>query len=64
MAQICPWSSTSATRLEFADAAFDGCRTERVLQHVADPRTAVLEMIRVAKPGGWIVCCEPDWGRW
>ena len=50
-----------ASTLNFADASFDGCRTERVLQHVDDPRAVVAEMVRVAKPGGRVVCLEPDW---
>lgn len=50
-----------AAALDFADASFDGCRTERVLQHVSDPRAVVGEMVRVTKPGGRVVCLEPDW---
>jgi ubiquinone/menaquinone biosynthesis C-methylase UbiE len=45
-----------------ADATFDACRVERTLQHVADPRRVVAEMVRVAKPGARIVAMEPDWG--
>lgn len=50
-----------AGQLAFRDAAFDACRAERVLQHVADPGRAVEEMIRVLRPGGYLVCFEPDW---
>ena len=50
-----------AERLPFGDGSFDACRAERVLQHVSDPGGAVAEMVRVLRPGGRIVCFEPDW---
>lgn len=51
-----------AHSLEFADGSFDGCRVERVLQHLADPQQVVLEMARVTRSGGSVVAFEPDWG--
>jgi SAM-dependent methyltransferase len=50
-----------AHSLPFADFMFDACRVERTLQHVADPRQIVAEMVRVAKPGARLVAFEPDW---
>lgn len=50
-----------AHHLDFADESFDGCRTERTLQHVTDPARALGEMVRVARPGARIVVAEPDW---
>jgi SAM-dependent methyltransferase len=51
-----------AHRLPFPDAAFDGSRTERVLQHLSDPRQALRELARVTRPGGLIVVGpDPDW---
>lgn len=49
--------------LPFADGTFDGCRVERVLQHLADPQQAVLEMARVTRSCGRVVAFEPDWGN-
>jgi ubiquinone/menaquinone biosynthesis C-methylase UbiE len=46
--------------LPFADATFDGCRTERVLIHSNDPAQALREMVRVIRPGGLVVVVEPD----
>jgi ubiquinone/menaquinone biosynthesis C-methylase UbiE len=50
-----------AERLEFPDGSFDGCRAERVLQHVEQPGHVVAEMARVLRPGGRMVVLEPDW---
>ncbi|MEU3752965.1 methyltransferase domain-containing protein [Streptomyces olivoreticuli] len=47
-------------RLPFKGAAFDGAWADRVLQHVEDPDRALEEMLRVIRPGGRIVVCDPD----
>ncbi|MBO1752064.1 methyltransferase domain-containing protein [Actinotalea sp. BY-33] len=47
--------------LPLADATVDRVRTDRVLQHVVDPRRAVDEVRRVLRPGGRAVFAEPDW---
>jgi SAM-dependent methyltransferase len=46
--------------LPFAKAALGGVRTDRVLQHVADPDRAIDELARVLRPGGRAVLAEPD----
>jgi SAM-dependent methyltransferase len=51
-------------RLPFAQATFDGCRIERVLQHVIDPATVVGEAGRVVRSGGMLAVFEPDWTSW
>ncbi len=51
-----------AAALPLADGAADGCRCERVLQHVDDPGAVVREMARVVRPGGVVLAAEPDWG--
>jgi ubiquinone/menaquinone biosynthesis C-methylase UbiE len=50
-----------AHELEFADATFAACWSERVLQHLADPGRAIGQMVRVLKPGGRVVVFEPDY---
>ena len=50
-----------ATRLPYGDGSFDGCRIDRVLQHIADPAAAIREMVRVLRPGGRLVAFDNDW---
>jgi SAM-dependent methyltransferase len=50
------------TQLAAADGAFDGAYSERVLQHLDDPRPAVAELVRVTRPGGRIAVIDTDWG--
>ncbi|NJL64550.1 MAG: methyltransferase domain-containing protein [Methylacidiphilales bacterium] len=51
-----------AQNLPFPDNNFDGCRAERLLQHLDNPQRAIAEMVRVAKPGAHVVAAEPDYG--
>lgn len=48
-------------QLSFEDRTFDGCRADRVLQHLHDPRGALTEMRRVTRPGGRLTVSDPDW---
>jgi len=47
-------------KLPFADDSFDSCRSERVFQHVEDVTQLLSEMIRVTKPGGYVVVADTD----
>lgn len=49
-----------ALSLPFADARFDFMTCQTVLIHVSDPLRAIREMLRVLKPGGSLLCVEPD----
>lgn len=51
-----------ALQLPFEPNVFDSCRSERLFQHLVEPERALSEMIRVTKPGGWIVVVDADWG--
>jgi demethylmenaquinone methyltransferase/2-methoxy-6-polyprenyl-1,4-benzoquinol methylase len=47
-----------ALALPFASAAFDVVTISFGLRNVADPDSALAEMLRVTKPGGRLVICE------
>lgn len=52
----------SALSLPFQSNTYNSCRSERLLQHLQDPFSAVREMVRVTRPKGWIVIADVDWG--
>lgn len=47
-------------KLEFEDDFFDRCRVDHTFQHLSDPRAALIELIRVTRPGGKIIITDPD----
>ncbi len=49
-----------AMDLPFADESFDMVTCQTVLMHVSNPAKAIAEMKRVLKPGGTILCVEPN----
>jgi ubiquinone/menaquinone biosynthesis C-methylase UbiE len=49
-----------AQALPFPDDSFDVVTCQTVLIHCSDPKAALLEMKRVAKPGGVVICAEPN----
>ena len=51
-----------AHHIGFSSETFDASRADRVLQHLADPRVAFEEMVRVTKPGGTVQIVDRDWG--
>ena len=53
-----------AVSLDFADWGFDAVRAERLLLHVKQSRRAMSELVRVCRPGGHVVCLEPDCSTW
>jgi ubiquinone/menaquinone biosynthesis C-methylase UbiE len=52
----------SVYELPFADASFDAVFAHQVLQHLREPRAALVEMLRVLKPGGLVAVRDVDWG--
>ncbi len=58
-----PLTQADAASLPLRDASIDGCRIERVLQHVADPDAVVTEVARVVRSGGFVAVLEPDFGQ-
>jgi SAM-dependent methyltransferase len=49
-------------RLDFEDGAFDVVHAHQVLQHLARPADALVEMGRVLRPGGVVAVRDGDYG--
>jgi ubiquinone/menaquinone biosynthesis C-methylase UbiE len=49
-----------ATKLPLEDDSFDVVTCQTVLMHLARPMDALREMLRVLRPGGLLVCVEPN----
>ena len=47
--------------LPFCASAFDGCRIDRVLQHVPRPETVIAELVRALQPRGILLAYDNDW---
>ena len=50
-----------ATRLAFADGAFDAAVSVQVFEYIAEVDAALLELARVLRPGGRAVVVATDW---
>jgi SAM-dependent methyltransferase len=54
--------AAEAEALPFSSGLVDGCWSDRTFQHLAHPRRALNELIRVVKPGATLVVVDPDYG--
>ncbi|MDR2986967.1 MAG: methyltransferase domain-containing protein [Nocardiopsaceae bacterium] len=52
--------TADARRTGLASGSFDLVHTRAVLINVPEPEQVVAEMVRLARPGGWVVAMEPD----
>src|SRR5436190_10401494 len=50
----------NATAIPLPDDSFDVVTCQTVLMHLAQPTDAVREMVRILRPGGLLVCVEPN----
>jgi ubiquinone/menaquinone biosynthesis C-methylase UbiE len=67
LAGVAAWTAhrqADAAQLPFADADFDACFSDRVLQHLPPAKAAacVAEAVRVTRRGGAVVFVDSDWG--
>src|SRR5262245_24229912 len=62
-AQDIEWVGGDATRLPFADSAFDVVVCNSALEHVADDARAVAEIRRVLRPGGRLILTTDSFPR-
>lgn len=53
-----------ACKLPYPDSFADAVVCQTLLMHLADPQKAVNEMYRILKPGGFVLCKEPDNLSW
>jgi SAM-dependent methyltransferase len=51
-----------ARRTGFPSASYDLVHARTLLVNMPDPAAAVAEMVRLARPGGWVAVLEPDVG--
>jgi ubiquinone/menaquinone biosynthesis C-methylase UbiE len=49
-----------ATHIPLPEDSFDVVTCQTVLMHLADPKAALREMVRILRPGGLLVCVEPN----
>jgi ubiquinone/menaquinone biosynthesis C-methylase UbiE len=49
-----------ATRIPLADDSFDVVTCQTVLMHLTRPLDALREMFRILRPGGLLICVEPN----
>jgi len=54
------WSQQNACALNIPDHSFDVVISSECIEHVPDPRKALQEMVRVLKPGGFLVVTSPN----
>ncbi len=47
--------------LPFASGFLHSCKVDRTLQHVERPDAVLSEIFRTVRPGGRVVCADPDW---
>jgi len=52
-----------AHRTGFPSASYDLVHARTLLINIPDPAAVVAEMVRLARPGGWVAVLEPDAGE-
>ncbi len=58
------FAAMDAYHLDVPDDSFDLAHAHQVLQHLADPVAALVELARVTRPGGVIAARDSDYAGW
>jgi SAM-dependent methyltransferase len=45
----------------YPESSFDWLHSSQCLEHMRDPKAALVDWMKVVKPGGWIVITVPSW---
>jgi SAM-dependent methyltransferase len=59
-ADLLTFAQGDATRIPLPDNSFDVATCQTVLMHLQSPIDALREMIRILRPGGLLICTEPN----
>jgi ubiquinone/menaquinone biosynthesis C-methylase UbiE len=59
-ADLLTFAEGDATKIPLPDDSFDVVTCQTVLMHLARPLEALREMFRILRPGGLLVCVEPN----
>jgi SAM-dependent methyltransferase len=54
------FAQADATKIPLPDNSFDVATCQTVLMHLESPMDALREMIRILRPGGLLICAEPN----
>jgi SAM-dependent methyltransferase len=55
-----PVAQSDITHLPFGNGSLDGIGLNAVIEHVADVESLLIEMVRVLRPGGWLIIYSPN----
>ena len=58
--ELISFHQADATRLPLPDDSFDVVTCQTLLMHLAQPLAALREMLRILRPGGLLLCAEPN----
>jgi ubiquinone/menaquinone biosynthesis C-methylase UbiE len=58
--ELLSFARGDATSIPLPDDSFDVATCQTVLMHLDEPQRALSEMIRVLRPGGLLICVEPN----
>ena len=58
--ELFSFHQSDATRLPLPDSSFEVVTCQTLLMHLAQPLDALREMLRILRPGGLLICVEPN----